>query len=225
MTDSNATPLVRNAPATVRGRYVVRPPGDVRPAHHLIGFHGYAQTAEVMLAPFALAAPGADWLVVSVQALHLFYAGRTRDVVASWMTRLDREHAIAANVEYVDAVVEQLDREFGAPRTRVFAGFSQGVGMAHRAAVLGRARCDGVVTLGGDVPPELLAAAPRAWPPVLAMTGDRDEWMTPDTLERDVERLRATGAVVDAFVFEGGHEWSGAAAARAAAWLDARAAR
>lgn len=214
-------PLLRHATAPIQGRYLVHPPrGPVR--HQFIGFHGYAQTAEVMLDAFARSVPGDDWLVVSVQALHPFYAGRSRQVVASWMTRLDREHAIATNVAYVDAVVAALEAEFGAPATRVFAGFSQGTGMAYRAAALGAHRADRVVALGGDVPPELAQAPPRPWPLVLALTGESDPFLTPERLARDVEALRAHGAVVRTRVLPGGHEWSAAACEAVAGELDAR---
>ncbi|HEY6843033.1 MAG TPA: hypothetical protein VI391_02620 [Thermoanaerobaculia bacterium] len=80
--------------ATVHGRFVVRagPPGRM-----LIGFHGYAETAEIHLDEL-LMIPGTDaWTVVSVQALHPFYTSREQRIVASWMTRLDRELAIDDN--------------------------------------------------------------------------------------------------------------------------------
>jgi predicted esterase len=214
--------LLRHATAPVQGRYLVRPPrGAAR--HHFIGFHGYAQNAEAMFDAFAGSVPGDEWLVVSVQALHPFYAGREQLVVASWMTRLDRERAIASNVAYVDAVVEALDAEFGAPGLRVFAGFSQGTGMAYRAAALGRHRADLVVALGGDVPPELAATPPRPWPPVLALAGTTDPHLSPERLARDVDALRAHGTDARAHVFEGGHEWSAAARAVIAAALRERA--
>ena len=104
----DAAPLVRWATAPVQGRYLVRPPRSGRARFHWIGFHGYAQAAEAMFEPFARAARGDDWLVASVQGLHAFYAGRSNEVVASWMTRQDRELAIASNVAYVNEVVEHL---------------------------------------------------------------------------------------------------------------------
>ena len=77
------------------GRVLVRePPGQTR-AGLLVGFHGYAETAEIQLARLE-AIPGAEaWMLLSVQALHRFYRGRSDEVVASWMTRQDREAAIA----------------------------------------------------------------------------------------------------------------------------------
>ncbi|MEO5988191.1 MAG: hypothetical protein ABIU54_00520 [Candidatus Eisenbacteria bacterium] len=219
MSSADDTPLLRHAPATVQGRYRIRPVRASPAKHHWIGFHGQAQTAEAVLDAFAASVPTDDWLVVSVQALNLFYAGRNRDVVAGWMTRLDRELAITSNLAYVDTVVEQVQREFGTPECRILAGFSQGVAMAYRAGVLGRHRCDAIVTVGGDVPPELAALPPRPWPKVLAMTGRHDAYFPPEALERDVESLRTRGIDARALVFEGGHEWAAGAEAAAAALL------
>jgi predicted esterase len=213
-----ASPLLRHAAATVHGRYLVMPHDRPGAERWLVGFHGYAQSADEMIAPFQRTAP-AGWRVVSVQALHPFYAKRSSEIVAGWMTRQDREHAIADNVGYVDAVIEQLVLEFGEPRALVFAGFSQGVAMAYRAAMRGRRPASAILTCGGDVPPELLAGATRAWPRVLATTGRRDDWYTPGRLEADVAALRERGARAEPLVFEGGHEWTAELAAAGARLL------
>ena len=51
------------------------------------------------------------WLIVAVQGLHRFYT-KGGDVVASWMTREDRELAIADNVAYVGQVIDAVRAEF-----------------------------------------------------------------------------------------------------------------
>lgn len=200
-------PLLRHAPATVHGRYLVRPARAGTGGLWLVGFHGQGQTAGVFLEPLASVPRGDRWLVASVQGLNRWYAGRANDVVAGWMTREDREQAIADNVAYVDTVCDRLAGEFGEPRAIVFAGFSQGVAMAYRAGVLGRRPCAAIVACGGDVPPELKSAA-AAWPRVLAATGTRDGWYTPERLEQDAAFLRTVRPDARTLVFEGGHEWS-----------------
>lgn len=217
MPEPDPEPLLRHAPATVHGRYLVRPARSRGAAPWLVGFHGYAQSADVMLEPFVRAAGSDRWLVASVQALHPFYVARTNEVVANWMTRQDRELAIPDNVAYVDTVLDQLEREFGAPSALVFAGFSQGVAMAYRAALLGRRSATALVAAGGDVAPDVLDAA-RTWPPVFLATGRDDTWYTPARLEAEAAKLRERGAHVRTLVFEGGHEW-GEAVAEAVAGL------
>jgi predicted esterase len=219
MTTTPGTPLLRHAPATVHGRYLVLPLREGGRERWLVGFHGYAQGAEAFVGPLARMAGGGAWRAISVQALHPFYARRSEEVVANWMTRQDRELAIVDNVAYVDAVLDQLEREFGAPSAIVYAGFSQGVAMAYRAALRGRRDAAAIVTGGGDVPPELAEAGSRRWPRVLAATGSGDEWYSPERLRAEVAALRARGADARALVFEGGHEWSPALEAAAAELL------
>lgn len=210
MSEAPDAPLLRHAPATVHGRWFVRPARAGAGGLWLVGFHGQGQTAEEFLLPLARVARSDRWLVASVQGLNRYYAGRSDRVVANWMTRQDREHAIADNVAWVDGVCDQLEREFGAPRAIVYAGFSQGVAMAYRAALLGRREAAAIIVSGGDLPPEFKAGAPRAWPRVLAATGARDEWYTPARLEEDAAFLRIARPDVRTLVFDGGHEWSAA---------------
>src|SRR5213593_76043 len=137
------------------GRYLVEVPAGGGPWPLLVGFHGYAETAEDQLARLRSSASAGGWLVVAVQGLHRFYRGRRNRVVASWMTRQDRELAIADNLAYVASVIDAVDCEYpGAPKV-VFSGFSQGVAMAFRAAAASSRRVDGVIAAGGDVPPEI----------------------------------------------------------------------
>ena len=207
MSQAPDEPLLRHAPATVHGRYLVRPHDSGAGGLWLVGFHGQGQTAQAFFGPLARVPHGGRWLVASVQGLNRWYAGRSNEVVANWMTRQDRELAIAGNVAYVDTVCDQLEREFGAPRAIVFAGFSQGVAMAYRAARLGRRECAAVVAAGGHVPPERAGPGGRAWPRVLVATGTQDAWYTPARLATDVALLRSLGGDARECVFEGGHEW------------------
>ena len=199
---------IRLVAATVHGRYAVRAPVPSEPERRwLVGFHGYAQNAEMCLEDLR-AIPGAEaWRLAAIQGLHPFYS-RSDEVVANWMTRQDREHAIADNIAYVDAVLDDMAAAFGAPATIVFVGFSQGVAMAYRAAARGTRAARGIVAAGGDLPPELAAGVARPWPTVLIATGRRDTHYTPALLDRDAGVLAAGGADVRRLVFDGGHEWA-----------------
>jgi predicted esterase len=148
------------------------------------------------------------WTLVSVQALNRFYRGRTNDVIAGWMTRQDRELAIADNLTYVAAVLDAVCEPSGRDVPLVFAGFSQGVAMAFRAGVSAARPVAGVIAVGGDVPPEIDAAALARVRTALVCHGRRDEWYTVEKFAADTDRLRGAGAAVTPFDFDGGHEWS-----------------
>jgi predicted esterase len=201
--------MIERAIATgTHGRYLIEPPAAAGPAPVLIGFHGYAESAGVQLERMRRI-PGADrWRLVSIQGLHRFYQRRANDVVASWMTRQDRELAIGDNLAYVAAILDALDREYpGAPHL-VFSGFSQGVAMTFRAAVATSRPVDGVIAVGGDVPPEIDAAGLARVRQALVCHGACDEFYTPPVFERDLRRLREAGVTVRPLAFDGGHEWS-----------------
>src|SRR5262245_4530681 len=150
--------IEQNLAVTVHGRYLVEPVAGAGPAPLLVGFHGYAEGAAVHLSRLR-AVPGAErWTVVSIQGLHRFYQRRTNEVIASWMTSQDRELLMADNRAYVSSVVDAEWTARLGSRGVVFAGFSQGVAMAFRAAACSARPVLGVVAVGGDVPPELSRA-------------------------------------------------------------------
>ena len=200
--------IERTIAVRTHGRYLMDPPALDGPAPLLVGFHGYGEGAEAQLERLRRI-PGADrWRLVSIQGLHRFYQRRANEVVASWMTRQDRELAIADNLAYVAAVIDEVDHEFpGAPRL-VLTGFSQGVAMTFRAAAASARAVHGVIAVGGDVPPELDATAISRVGRLLVCHGTRDEFYTDAIFERDIQRLRASNARVTPLTFDGGHEWS-----------------
>lgn len=203
-----AAPAVHTIAATTHGRYLVAPAAGAGPAPLLVGFHGYGEHAERHLAELDRLPGSARWTRVAVQALHRHYSDGARHVVGSWMTRQDREIAIADNVAYVRAVLHEVRTAYPATGTLVCCGFSQGAAMAWRAAARCGHACRGVIALGGDVPPELRADAAVAWPPALIGRGRNDAWYTAEKMDADLAALRAAGAAVEAVVFDGGHEWT-----------------
>ena len=200
--------IERTIATGTHGRYLIEPPAAAGPAPVLVGFHGYGEGAEAQLERMRRI-PGSDgWLLVSIQGLHRFYQRRENQVVASWMTRQDRDLAIADNLAYVAAAIDAVARDYpGAPRL-VFSGFSQGVAMTFRAAAASLRAVDGVIAVGGDLPPELDASAVARVRQALVCHGTRDEWYTQAIFERDVVRLREAGVTVRPLEFDGGHEWS-----------------
>lgn len=185
---------VHHVETTVHGRYLLDDRGADR---LLIGFHGYGETADTSMEAMHRIPGIESWSVAAIQALHPFYIKGGSVVAANWMTKQDRELAIADNLAYVRRVVDALPPT----RIRVFLGFSQGVAMAFRAAAA--IRCDGVIALGGDVPPDVHPPLP----PVLLGRGTADEWYTEEKMKKDVELL-GTGTAT--CVFDGGHEWTDA---------------
>ncbi len=194
--------------ARVHGRYLVRPAKAKGPAPLLVGFHGYGETAEDHLDAL-LELPGlGHWHIAAIQGLHPFYRSRSGDLGASWMTRQDRELAIADNIRYVGDALAQIKGQLEVTETLAFFGFSQGTAMAYRAAAGSGHPSRGLVALGGDAPAEIFKGGLDGFPRVLIGRGKEDEWYEESKMQRDLDLL--TGAGVDArtCVYEGGHEFT-----------------
>jgi predicted esterase len=201
-------PEVRTIEASIRGRYLVAAPEKSAPRGLLVGCHGYAEQASIQMERLQ-AIPGlADWLLVSVQGLHRFYRPRSQEVIASWMTREDRELALSDNSAFVSAVVDAVMGEWRVVTPLVFAGFSQGAAMAFRAACVTSRPVAAVVALGGDLPPELGRDALARLPAVLLGRGDHDQWYSPEQFAADERRLRAAGVELTVFGFAAAHLWT-----------------
>jgi len=209
---------VHSVPTMSHGRVLVRYARAAAARGVLVGFHGYMENAANQMKRLEDIPGAAAWTLVAIQGLHRFYRGRTDEVVASWMTREDREDAIADNLAYVAAALDLAPHD----RTSriVYAGFSQGVPMAFRAAVSRRDGAAAVIAVGGDVPPELLSDPSTVFPPVLLLRGNRDvEWYTQAKFDADVAALTARGVKLETVVYDGAHEWNAAVAAAIAAFI------
>lgn len=197
---------VFSVPTLTHGRVLVREARAAAQRGLLVGFHGYMENAPIQMKRLEAIADAAAWTLVSVQGLHRFYRGRTEEVVASWMTREDRADAIADNLAYIEAALEQVPHDRS---TRViYIGFSQGVAMAFRAGVLGTAAATAIVAVGGDIPPELFENASLSLPRVFFARGTRDEWMTTSKFDHDVAAMVARGVAVTPHLYDAAHEWN-----------------
>lgn len=209
---------IRTIATGTHGRYL-----DDIPEHSqatLVGFHGYQENAALHFEVLRQIAGGRSIGLVSIQGLHRFYT-KSNDVVASWMTKEDRELAIADNVAYVARVMEAVADESGMTRPLIYVGFSQGVAMAYRAATRAQRPCDGVIALAGDLPPDVAPLA-ASLPRVLIGRGAADKWYSGDMSAKDLAALKAAGVAATEHVFDGGHEWAPDFIARASQFVDER---
>lgn len=204
---------------SIHGRVLIQEP-EVPAAGTIVICHGYAQNADDALADLD-GTPGLErWTIVAIQGLHRFYARGGQKpggdkVVASWMTRQDRELAVEDNIAYVDRALDAVLDTVGHPRgpqpaarSLIFCGFSQGASMAYRAAMLGGHTPSAIVALAGDIPPEVKARQLHTWPPVLIGVGDQEHWYTAPRVDEDLGFLRASGVDVTVVRFTGKHEWT-----------------
>lgn len=176
--------------------------------------HGYGQLAQPFLASFERVASPTR-LIVAPEALSRFYLDRSAlpndhppRVGAAWMTREDRDHEIADQVAYLDALHDLVRPAApAAVRLRVL-GFSQGVATVARWLALGRARADELILWAGAFPPdvELAGFARRLGPAsVVLVAGSRDELASWTAADSQLQRFTDAGVSARLVAFEGGH--------------------
>lgn len=181
----------------------------------IVGCHGYGQSAETMLEELGRIPGLESWRRVSIQGLHRFYTRNDQAVVASWMTRQDREAAIADNIEYIKRALAAVGADQA--RTIVLLGFSQGASMAARAATRATDRAAGLVILGGDIPPDARDSS-AVFPPTLVGVGESDTWYG-TKVEADIDFLRSRGVAHEVVRFTGGHEFTDEFRTAVGRWL------
>lgn len=185
---------------TVSGRYLLRAPLARPQALLIAGFHGYGQSAEDELELLA-SIPGSERCTLcSIEALHPFYTPKGKPG-ACWMTSHRREARIGENIHYVDAVIGKV---LNPSSSLVFHGFSQGAGMAARAALLGSHPVSGLMLLGGDIPAELVVTERMV--NVHIARGNRDPIYKAENFGKDCSRLKEAGVAHVCCTFAGGHE-------------------
>lgn len=180
--------------------------GDAASARAIwIVLHGYGQLARYFLNKFEGLSD--ELLIVAPEGLNRFYIDEGHQRVgATWMTREDREHEIADQVEYLDRLVEELRVRNNAPLHVL--GFSQGVATACRWSLLGKTKMDRLVFWAGSLPPEpAFAELGSAWQhlTVDVVLGTEDPFAGEKELHATSARLNAAGVQYRLHRFTGGH--------------------
>lgn len=176
--------------------------------------HGYGQLAAPFLESFARVATPSR-LIVAPEALSRFYldtpsiAATQRRIGATWMTREDREHEIADQIAYLDALHEHVRPAGSANRVRLCVlGFSQGVATVGRWLAYGRVRAHQVILWAGAFPPDvdLASFADRLrGASIVLVAGTRDELASWAGADAQLQRFTDAGISARLVSFEGGH--------------------
>lgn len=202
------TAVVHHITVPRTARYITQ--GEIESAQEVwFVLHGYSMLAASLLRWFEPAArPGR--LLVAPEALSRAYFEEkgTRRVGASWMTKEDRDAEIEDYVRYLDLMAARvLAGVPGQPRIEVH-GFSQGTATACRWVAFGNPAVDRLMLWSGLVPPDLPL---DRYGPVLSRSGlemafgSRDQFISPDDVDREQARLAAAGLTPRIHRFDGGH--------------------
>jgi predicted esterase len=177
--------------------------------------HGYGQLAADFIKEFEIIADPTR-VIVAPEALSRYYAANEAGfhssesrVVASWMTREDREAEIDDYVAYLDAVHDEIISKVDRKNVSVTVlGFSQGGATANRWLTRGRSRADRLIMWGALIASDadLNQAATFFRDVKLTIVyGKRDQFANEKMIE-DYQRVLTEKKIpFELLTFNGGH--------------------
>jgi predicted esterase len=177
--------------------------------------HGYGQLAGDFIKEFETIADPAR-VIVAPEALSRYYmtteAGfhsSESKVVASWMTREDREAEIDDYVAYLDAVYDEIISKVDRKNVSVTVlGFSQGGATANRWLTRGRSRADRLIMWGALIASDAdLNQAATFFRDVklTIVIGKRDQFANEKMIEDYQRVLTQKDIPFELLTFNGGH--------------------
>ena len=186
--------------------------GDATGGDLWIVLHGFGQLACDFIEYFVELNDGSR-IVVAPEALNRYYTAplsvpsAERPVGATWMTREFRDAEMRDYVRYLDLLHAELTAKYR-PRRTIVVGFSQGGATASRWATSGAANIHTLVLWGATVPPDLDLSSARARLAALRLkivVGKTDQYISPDAVARERQRLADANVPAEFIEFDAGH--------------------
>lgn len=171
--------------------------------------HGYGQLAEFFIRKFKSFFSPERLFIAPEGTNYNYLEGFQGRVGANWMTKHERETAIANNHRLLDQLMHSfLEKYHEKPKINVF-GFSQGAATATRWASQSKVKIDTLVLWSGGFALDLnIEAANNAFSntDLILVLGDKDELITPESIQKQEELILSLNKEVIRFDFNGGHE-------------------
>lgn len=167
--------------------------------------HGYAQLASEFISEFDVIA-NAGRLVVAPEGLHRFYhKGGAEKVVASWMTKEDREDDIRDYISWLDMVAADVLLQCRPDVKVTLLGFSQGAATATRWVTLGMTKIDHLILWCGFFPPDIREDFSIAETQLTVVTASDDRFISKEEEQRQLTNIKARHATYKHVRFTGQH--------------------
>lgn len=168
--------------------------------------HGYAQLASEFIADFK-SIESETRLIVAPEGLHRFYLRMGQDkVVASWMTRDDRNDDIHDYITWLDLAAADVLSKLSPDIKITVLGFSQGAATVSRWAAIGMTEIDHLVLWCGFFPPDLPADKPLKCLQLTVVTATDDKYINAESEQKHLAEIKAIFATYKHIRFTGEHE-------------------
>jgi predicted esterase len=167
--------------------------------------HGYGQLASYFIQNFAHL-QNENTLIIAPEGLHRFYwekfSGR---VVASWMTKEDREIDIQDYINYLDMVYEEVMQSLNkAPVKLMMLGFSQGTSTICRWIAAKKLPVHRLLLWAGSLPADIDFSHFKSFK-IYFFAGDEDEFVKQEQLEETEKQLLSNGLSYEIIRYHGKH--------------------
>jgi predicted esterase len=200
----------KNISITKTARYFIL--GDASEKIEEVWFvcHGYAQLANYFIKNFEVLDNGKN-LIVAPEGLSRFYwKGFSDRVVASWMTREDRESDIVDYVNFLNSVYKEVLSSLKNKNVRInVLGFSQGTATVCRWIANNNVKVDNFILWAGAFPEDLgLTVENVVFERMkkFAVIGDQDEFLNEAAIAKQFAYLNEHNIPLELIRFHGKHE-------------------
>ena len=175
----------------------------------LFALHGYGQLSEYFLKKLRPIFSDERLIVVPEATNYAYLEGFSGRVGSNWMTKHERESAIANNINYLNTLLEAILVKYTHKPLLKVLGFSQGAATATRWVSQLEYPVKTLVLWGGgfahDLHPVKTAQKLNGSKCYLAI-GDKDEIITQESLEKQEALISALGVTADKVSYSGGHD-------------------
>jgi predicted esterase len=167
--------------------------------------HGYGQLADEFLTQFEKL-QNENILIVSPEGLHRFYTRGHESVVASWMTKVDREDDIRDYVSFLDSVYAKVMGGVAEHAKVIALGFSQGAPTVTRWAALGKSKIDELILWCSLFPDDVSPIEITKKISLTMVTASNDKFVSVEQARAQMEKMKELNVGLQHLEFEGGHE-------------------
>jgi predicted esterase len=174
-----------------------------------IVFHGYGQLAEFFIRKFR-SFDSSDRLIVAPEGTNYGYLeGFSGRVGANWMTKHERELAIANNHRFLDELLSVILSKYDQIPNIHILGFSQGAATATRWASRWIGKVESLVLWAGGFAEDLVLSEAKevfSQTKITLVLGHQDELITSESILKQEILLSNIVKNYEKIGFEGGHE-------------------
>lgn len=195
-----------NIPITKTARYFQLGEINSKTKDIIIACHGYAQLANYFLKwfePFELE----NTVIIAPEGLSRFYwDGFSGNVVASWMTKEDRETDIKDYVNYLDELIQSLNLNKSIRLSAL--GFSQGGATVCRWINKSTYNFSNLILWATVFPEDIKIESLKASleSPIQILFGDNDQFYNNDQILQIKSKLKNLENTIEFTTFAGAHK-------------------